>query len=227
MTDTTLPLLDAGSTISAADLFITRQGADTVDKKITGTQLVDFVNPNVSRAVVIPSGRYLTPANFGGLTNSSMVLNRIYLVPVIVPRTTTFTDFGFSTVAVTAVSVKTGVYASNTSGLPTGTPISGTTQTLGPYTTATLTAQNSAFSSPVTLAAGLYFLAAMTDVSGTFSTCNNTGQPNVFGATDMSSGNGAAMYFAGPYASGLVDLTSASYTFAAGVGSFYLGLRVQ
>lgn len=42
-TSTTMRDLGAGGTISAADLFVTRQGADTVDKKVTGTQLKTFM----------------------------------------------------------------------------------------------------------------------------------------------------------------------------------------
>jgi hypothetical protein len=43
MADTTLPLLSAGSAIADGDLFITRQGADTSDKKVTGTQLKTYM----------------------------------------------------------------------------------------------------------------------------------------------------------------------------------------
>lgn len=43
MTDTTLPLLSSGSAISDGDLFITRQGVDTSDKKVTGTQLKTYM----------------------------------------------------------------------------------------------------------------------------------------------------------------------------------------
>lgn len=46
--NTTIPLLSAGSAISAGDLFITRQGADTSDKKVTGTQLKTFMGGGVA-----------------------------------------------------------------------------------------------------------------------------------------------------------------------------------
>ncbi len=42
MTDVTLRTLGAGTTISVGDLFLTRQGADTVDTSVTGTQLLAF-----------------------------------------------------------------------------------------------------------------------------------------------------------------------------------------
>lgn len=46
MTNKTLPTLGAGIAISAGDLFLTRQGADTNDTKVTGTQLITFVKAN-------------------------------------------------------------------------------------------------------------------------------------------------------------------------------------
>ncbi len=39
MTDKNLPTLTAGAAVQLADLFISRQGADTDDKYVTGTQL--------------------------------------------------------------------------------------------------------------------------------------------------------------------------------------------
>ncbi len=67
MTNTTLPTLSAGSTIQAADLFLTRQGSDTVDKKITGTQLIAFVNAN---AVIAASALTGTALASGVVTSS-------------------------------------------------------------------------------------------------------------------------------------------------------------
>lgn len=53
MTNKTLPTLSAGTSIAAGDLFLTRQGADANDTKVTGTQLLAFVNANpVTGAVV-------------------------------------------------------------------------------------------------------------------------------------------------------------------------------
>lgn len=43
MTNLTLPTLSAGSAVSTGDLLLTRQGADTSDKKITITQLKAFL----------------------------------------------------------------------------------------------------------------------------------------------------------------------------------------
>lgn len=48
MADTTLPLLGAGGAVAAGDLFISRQGADTVDKRVTGTQLKTFMAQTTS-----------------------------------------------------------------------------------------------------------------------------------------------------------------------------------
>ena len=42
MVDKTLPTLTSGAAVGSADLFITRQGADTSDKKVPASALADF-----------------------------------------------------------------------------------------------------------------------------------------------------------------------------------------
>ena len=61
MADTTLRLLTAGAAIGLTDLFLTRQGADTVDKSITGTQLRNFV---------VSSGPFIT--SLGTVTSGTL-----------------------------------------------------------------------------------------------------------------------------------------------------------
>lgn len=68
MTNTTLPTLTAGSAISASDLFLTRQGSDTIDKKVTGTQLLAFFNANAIIAGTNISGSVLA----SGIVTSSL-----------------------------------------------------------------------------------------------------------------------------------------------------------
>lgn len=52
-TNTTLPTLSAGSAVSAGDLLLTRQGADTADKSITAAQLKTFMS--ASPTLVTPA----------------------------------------------------------------------------------------------------------------------------------------------------------------------------
>ena len=56
MTDTTLPLLSSGSAIADGDLFLTRQGSDTSDKKVTGTQLKTYINALTFKTIACPAG---------------------------------------------------------------------------------------------------------------------------------------------------------------------------
>lgn len=190
------------------------------------TNLSDSAAFGADLRPAIASARYLVPHSYGGLSNTTMTLNRIYLTPVHVAQSGVYTDFGLSTVAVTAASYKVGIYA-DSNGVPTGNPIAGSTGTIGPFTTASATNQTYTFSSPLTLNTGMYWLAAVTDVSGTVTNISNTGQPNLFGAPDMTSGNGAIVYYSSTYASGLVDLTGVSLTYSSGTGSFYYGLKKQ
>jgi len=175
----------------------------------------------------IAAARWLVPMAFGGLGNATMTLNRIYLTPIFVPHAGNYTDFGLSTVAVTAASYKVGIYADN-NGIPTGTPLSGSTGTIGPVTTASATQQTLTFGAAFNFAApGQYWLAGLTDVSGTVTNVPNTAQTNLFGAPSVDSGNGAQLYVAGTYAAGLVDLTGATLVYANGTGSFNFGLKKQ
>lgn len=48
MADVTLPLLGAGAAVAAADLFISRQGADITDKKVSASQIKTFTDQTTS-----------------------------------------------------------------------------------------------------------------------------------------------------------------------------------
>lgn len=47
MTQKTLPTLTLGAAISGTDVFLSRQGVDTEDKKVTGTMLLTFISGNL------------------------------------------------------------------------------------------------------------------------------------------------------------------------------------
>lgn len=61
MADTTLRLLAPGVAIGLTDLLLTRQGVDTVDKSITGTQLRNFI---------VASGPFIT--SLGTVTSGTL-----------------------------------------------------------------------------------------------------------------------------------------------------------
>ena len=72
----------------------------------------------------IPTDRWLVPWSFGGNGTATCTAGRIYLSPIYVPYDGSYTDFGFSTVAVTAGSYKVGIYEA-INGAPSGEVISG------------------------------------------------------------------------------------------------------
>ncbi len=68
MSNTNLPSRPAASAISSGDLFLTRQGSDTSDKKATAAQLLAFMNSNITLAGTALSGNTLA----SGITISSL-----------------------------------------------------------------------------------------------------------------------------------------------------------
>lgn len=78
MANTTLPLLTAGAAVQSGDLFISRQGADTVDKKVTAAQLATFLGgpsfsaitsgTNTTAAMAVGTGASLTYSGSGTIT---------------------------------------------------------------------------------------------------------------------------------------------------------------
>jgi hypothetical protein len=53
MADTTIRLLASGAAVADSDLFITRQGADTVDKSVTGSQLKAYMGSGVTKGTAV------------------------------------------------------------------------------------------------------------------------------------------------------------------------------
>lgn len=134
--------------------------------------------------------------------------------PICVRQTTTFTAFGFATAVVTGGSYKVGLYANNGTSLatPTGNPISNSTITMGPFTTAAATQQNSNFGTAVTLTPGWYWPAILADTTGTVSGSSTTVLGWVLGSDDLSTFAAKRPTFTQAYASGLPDMTSNAMT---------------
>lgn len=80
MTDKTLPTLTAGTTVAGGDLFLSRQGSDTSDKKVTATQIKTFTTTTANQLSVIGAGTAYsltaTPAKVDlGTTDPVLVIN--------------------------------------------------------------------------------------------------------------------------------------------------------
>lgn len=227
MTDKTLPTLSAGTTISGSDKFIARQGSDTSDVYVTATQIASFVGSasDVHEKFTIQSGWYLTPEVYGSVTGSSITLGQTYFVPVLVHQSTTFTAIAAYSTTATAFNAKLGVYADDGSEA-TGTPISGTTGTVAMGAAAGVVEHT--FASPVTLAAGRYWLAVLLDTTTSLNVMPQTGISNYIGVADLVNANGKRFYLPStPYASGLVDMTAQTFTYQNGLGPVWVGLKAQ
>lgn len=75
MTDTTLPTLPLGGAVSAADIFASRQGADTEDVQVLASQLKTFFLGASNATLAIAAAKTLTVSNtltFTGTDSSSV-----------------------------------------------------------------------------------------------------------------------------------------------------------
>lgn len=172
------------------------------------------------------SGRFLVPDSYTGLANISLAQDRIFLTPVVVGEEMTFTEFGFASHTVTSAIVKVGIYADK-DGAPDGLPIEGTVGVSSEITSAGYTQQVVAFDEPVVLPPARYWLAMLSNVTGTFANMSASGNSNAIGALSMTSSNGAQIYYASAYAGGRVDLTGKTLVYNNGSGMFHMGLKVQ
>lgn len=183
----------------------------------------------------VPSGRYLVPPAFATVTTATVTSSTIYFTQIEITDNQLFTGISFAPVVCTTCSYKVALYASTAlSGVgttfivPTGTPISGTTKTVGPFTTATVTNQDAAWTAALAPGPGTYFLAILADTTGTANALPTTGQSTMEGGTDMTVTSGTMRQsFSQAYASGMPDMTSNTTTKTAGSSPFYLGLKAQ
>lgn len=207
-------------------------GADEIGNSTAAAGISYAYKPFRGR---IWSGRYLVPASFATVSTSSLSSGVIYFTQIEISDNQIFTGIGFAPVVCTACSYKVALYAAavktgvGTSFLvPTGTPISGTTQTVGPFTTAVATNEDAAWSSALAPGPGTYFAAIMSDTTGTANSLSSAGQSSMVGSTDMTSTSGTTrQMFTQAYASGMPDMTSNTTTKNSGSVPFYLGLKAQ
>jgi hypothetical protein len=76
VTDTTIRLLTAGSAVSDGDLFVSRQGADTVDKSVTALQIKNYTSAeSVIRSDYSPSHSILVQQSGTGSPTALQVGN--------------------------------------------------------------------------------------------------------------------------------------------------------
>lgn len=176
------------------------------------------------------SGRYLTP-NVAALSTITLTANIIFTAPVFVQKRSVFTAIGFSvsafTYTATALNISTAIYA-DSGGVP-GALVAGTTAaTVISSTVSSATNYDGTFSSPVTLAPGIYWLAILADSpsSTTIISSNTASSTNLTGVSTMANNNGARVQVARTYGSGFID-PFGTPTFAEAAAFPWLGLKVQ
>jgi len=174
---------------------------------------------------IVPVNRWLVPTSFGGLSNATMANTRIVLTPLVIGQNSTYDQIGYGLYNGSSVSAKMGIYA-DLGGRPTGSPLAGSTVTVGPGSaTNTQTAQAGSFSVALALTISRIWLAMITDSGQGCMVVNNAGHSDIFGVANLGTANGAFAYAAGTYAGGLTDLTAASLTYADGTGCPFMGIR--
>lgn len=187
---------------------------------VSGVNTGDFFAPMVS-------GDYISSAVMASaIAAASVGANTIFFTPCFISKGRNFTGLAFSSVVVTTASYKLGVYASNGDKKATGLPISGTTGTLGPLTTAAATSQPLTFGAPIYFPSGLYWIALLGDTAGTVGVSSAASGAWFTGTADISVNQSRRMTFAQTYASGLPDMTANQFTAATGT-NLIMGLRVE
>ncbi len=106
VTKSTLPTLTAGAAVSAGDLLLSRQGADTSDKKITATQLQTFVLTGNAATATTATNATNTGITDDTTTNATMYPTWVTANTGNLPQKTTSTKLSFnpSTGALSATS---------------------------------------------------------------------------------------------------------------------------
>lgn len=187
---------------------------------VSGINTGDFFGPMVS-------GDYISSAIMSSsISAATASVNTIYFTPCFVSKAGNFTGMAFATAVVTAASYKLGVYASDANKKATGNPITGTTGTLGPLTTASATNQPLTFGASVYFPVGLYWLALLPDTSGTVGVASTSSGTWFTGTTDVSTNTTKRQTFSQAYASGLPDMTSNAFT-SASSSQIVMGLRIE
>lgn len=185
---------------------------------------LDWFDSSVSR---VTSGRCAMPIGFLGTSSASAAADTVYFCKIYIDEQTTFTDMLFATNVVTAASYKFGIYASTSGGKqPTGSPIAGTTGTVGPFKTSALTSQVLTFVSPVTIEPGFYWMAILPDTTGSINFCSTSSGANQVGVLDAVN-IGGRISASRSYASGLPDVGAVSLLYNNTSAPPLLLLKVQ
>lgn len=198
----------------------------TLKANSTATYGVEWTEAGIPTPGIASARWLMPPVSTNGLTAGNIVLNTISFSPVYVKTRTTFTDLGFATNTIVSGSYKVGVYANN-AGTPTGTPVTNSTVTIGPFTTAAATQQTATFSVAITLNPGWYWLAVMADTTGTVEMTPAVNTGFLFGASDLTNFAGPRPTFAQTYTNGLPDMTNNSLTLTANTSMLLAGLKAQ
>jgi hypothetical protein len=171
----------------------------------------------------LASGRYLVMPSFGALGTATLSANTMGATPVYVKKRTTFSHISFAPTSSSSISYRLGVFAN--SGSDPGALIAGSGVEVTGVTVAAATTTDVAFSSPLTLDPGWYWLVVLANGSSTVSAANSASTVMWLGAGNLTQ-LGTRITGTQTYASGLPS-TFGAPTKTEGSGAFYLGLKVQ
>lgn len=203
-TNSTLPTLSAGSAISAGDLFISRQGSDTSDKKVTGTQLKTFMS--ASPTLVTPN---IGTPSAGVLTNATGL-----------PLSTGITGFGTGVATFLGTPSSANLASAITDETGSGAAVFGTSPTISGLTLSSASELNVPHSGslPGTCAVGDSYQNTAAGTGAQFYLCESA---NTWVAEAGGSGSGTVTSFSCVTANGVsCSVANATTTPAA---TFTLG----
>jgi|SRR6266850_3024900 len=113
-----------------------------------------------------PSNSIFCGLNTVGTAGTSTATGTLWFTPFFVTKSTTYTDIGMLVGTVAAGTFVLGIYNDSGNGAPTGSPVTNSNSTN--ITASTTTFGSYTFSSPIILAAGIYWLGFSSSATTNF-----------------------------------------------------------
>jgi hypothetical protein len=239
MTDKLISDLGAiGAAIADTTVFEAQRSGQTTTEKAAGTDLTTYVgSKNLSYladaaasrnnlGMLVPCDPDFNDANVylttpGTYSAGVLVANRLYMIPIWVPRTRTYTTYAVvSTVLAGTSGIRVGLYNANSSLQPTTKIDEGATQVDTSTGTGVIGRKTVAFGVNQALKPGMYFLAVLSDGAPTvirLAGGGSTALGTQF-ATNAINANGSRYRDSVTYTTLPADETAQTYTSMAGGG---------
>jgi hypothetical protein len=193
----------------------------------SSTNGVGWFSPGIFAPIGYQSGRYYGAPNSNNMSTAALSANSMAFSPVYVAKRAAFTAIGYNCTANTnSANAHFGIYDTNASGVP-GALVSGTDVTVSSVGVA---AADATFGSAVTLAPGLYWVAALSSANSLTFTAVNSGNmvSAILGVgTLQASGTGQGIRLNASQTYGALPSTAPSLSYTEASANYFLTLKAQ